>query len=89
MKKKTKENQNKKERERITKFHALSPSTPPQETVTFKKTKQSKYHTIKPNKLRNKDTICHNNVQEVTLETDYSLYNTGKTHSTPTYQPNL
>ena len=87
--KKTKEKQIKKEREKSAKFHALSPSTPPQETVTFKKTKQSKYHTIKPNKLRNKDTICHNNVQEVTLETDYSLYNTGKTNSTSTYQPDL
>jgi hypothetical protein len=37
--KKTKEKQLKKEREKIAKYHALSPSTPPQETVAFKKAK--------------------------------------------------
>jgi hypothetical protein len=76
MKKKTKENQNKKERQRITEFHALSPSTPPQEAVTFKRTKQSQPPRIKTNKLRNKDTLCHNNVQDVLIETEYSLYPT-------------
>jgi hypothetical protein len=74
--KKTKEKQIKREREKIAKFHALSPSTPPQETVAFKKAKGSQPLRIKPNKQGNKDTLCHNNVQEVTLETDYSLYPT-------------
>jgi hypothetical protein len=74
--KKTKEKQIKKEREKSAKFHTLSPSTPPQETVAFKKAKESKPIRIESNKQRNKDTLCHNNVQEVTLQTDYSLYPT-------------
>ncbi len=44
--------------------------------MAFKKTKESKPIRIESNKQRNKDTLCHNNVQEVTLETDYSLYPT-------------
>ncbi len=63
--KKTKEKQIKKERERIAEFHALSPSTPPQETVAFRKAKESQTLRINSNKQRNKDTLCHNNVQEV------------------------
>jgi hypothetical protein len=58
--------------ERITKFYALSPSTAPQEIMTFKKTKHSQPPIIESNKLRNKKTLYHNNVQEVSIETKYN-----------------
>ena len=74
--KKTREKQIKNEKVRNPRFHALSPSTPPKETVAFKVKRKSQPLRIEPNKQPNKDRLCHNNVQEITLETDYSLYPT-------------
>ena len=74
--KKTREKQNKNEKIRNPRLHALSPSTPPKETVAFKTKQKSRHIQIEPNKQPDRDRICHNNVQEITLETDYSLYPT-------------
>ena len=52
----------------------LSPSTPPKETVAFKMTRKSKPLRIEPNKQQNEVRLCHNNVQEVSIDTDYILY---------------
>jgi hypothetical protein len=50
-------------RERATKLHYLSPITPPRETLEFKVTKEA-----------SQGRHSNNNVQEISIETDYSLY---------------
>jgi hypothetical protein len=63
MKKNDKQEDEKGIEKRATKLHSLSPITPPRETVEFKVTKQA---------TQSEHSI--NNVQEISIETDYSLY---------------
>jgi hypothetical protein len=73
MKKKTK-SEPKKKRTKTTQLHSLSPSTPPRQTVRFNK---APCPTIKPITIQeDRETLCLNNVQDITIDTDYYLYPT-------------
>jgi hypothetical protein len=63
MKKNTGRENVKGKRQRATKLHYLSPITPPRETLEFKVTTEA-----------SQGGHSKNNVQEISIETDYSLY---------------
>jgi hypothetical protein len=63
MKKNTGRENVKDKRKRATKLRHLSPITPPRETLEFKVTTGT-----------SQDGHSNNNVQEISIETDYSLY---------------
>ncbi len=77
MKKNTGRENVKGKRERAAKLHYLSPITPPRETLEFKVTTEA-----------SQGGHSSNNVQEISIETDYSLY-PSPDNPTSSYQPYL
>ena len=76
LKTKTKSIESKQERNWTKKLHSLSPSTPPKQTVTFKRVTLPKTSTIKPIIRDDKGTRYLNNVQDIPIDTDYYLHQT-------------
>ena len=75
MKKKKTINEPQQKRSKNTRLHSLSPSTPPTHTVQFRKRTCPKTTEHQPIEIQeDRETLYFNNVQDVPINSDYSLY---------------